>query len=174
MGCQSARNKNVNRDPGDLQKTAFAQSEYVTLTWQGKTLGWGPQASSDSRHKALVEEPQSMEEQEAHTMDWAVVGPSAAAVRLAMAVVVVVAPLQRVENMVLSSEAALWLAVVEVKVLSSEAALWLAVVEVKVAALHRSLVPILVLALWLAKSSKGFAWLAMPSRGSIRGSYDNG
>ena len=158
MGCQSARNKNVNRDPGDLQKTAFAQSEYVTLTWQGKTLGWGPQASSDSRHKALVEEPQSMEEQEAHTMDWAVVGPSAAAVRLAMAVVVVVAPLQRVENMVLSSEAALWLAVV----------------EVKVAALHRSLVPILVLALWLAKSSKGFAWLAMPSRGSIRGSYDNG
>ena len=158
MGCQSARNKNVNRDSGDLQKTAFAQSEYVTLTWQGKTLGWGPQASSDSRHKALVEEPQSMEEQEAHTMDWAVVGPSAAAVRLAMAVVVVVAPLQRVENMVLSSEAALWLAVV----------------EVKVAALHRSLVPILVLALWLAKSSKGFAWLAMPSRGSIRGSYDNG
>ena len=145
MGCQSARNKNVNRDSGDLQKTAFAQSEYVTLTWQGKTLGWGPQASSDSRHKALVEEPQSMEEQEAHTMDWAVVGPSAAAVRLAMAVVVVVAPLQRVENMVLSSEAALWLAVV----------------EVKVAALHRSLVPILVLALWLAKSSKGFAWLAM-------------
>ena len=158
MGCQSARNKNVNRDSGDLQKTAFAQSEYVTLTWQGKTLGWGPQASSDSRYKALVEEPQSMEEQEAHTMDWAVVGPSAAAVRLAMAVVVVVAPLQRVENMVLSSEAALWLAVV----------------EVKVAALHRSLVPILVLALWLAKSSKGFAWLAMPSRGSIRGSYDNG
>lgn len=163
MGCQSARNKNVNRDPGYLQKTAFAQSEYVTLTWQGKTLGWGHQASSDSRYEALVEEHESMEEQEAHTMDWAVVGPSAAAVRLAMAVVVVVAPLQPVENMVLSSEAALWLAVV----------------EVKVAALQRSLVPILVLALWLARSSKGFAWLAMPSRGvamgtSIRGSYDNG
>ena len=80
-------------------------------------------------------------------------------VLLAVAVVVVVAPL--------SSEAAmLWLEVVVVVAhLSSALVVWLAVVEAMVLPLQWSLAPIPVLALtWrLARSSKGFAWLAMPS-----------